>query len=48
MLQTGIMLRIAAAVFWWLHLYLAIAVGVVIVLLVAASSATRRIMAAGC
>jgi len=48
MLQIGITLLIAAATFWWLHLYLAIAVGMVIALLVAASSATRRIMAAGC
>ena len=32
MLQIGIMLLIAAAAFWWLHLYLAIAVGVVIAL----------------
>ena len=48
MLQIGIMLLIAAAAFWGLHLYLAIAVRVVLALLVAASSATRRIMAAGC
>jgi uncharacterized membrane protein YgcG len=36
MLQIGIMIAIAAAMFWWLHLYVAIAGGVIILMLVAA------------
>ncbi len=36
MLQIGIMIAIAAAMFWWLHLWIAVAGGIVVALLIAA------------